>query len=178
MSVSVRSADQNCRRPIRKFRRSRYKPNDLYPASEVWLTGSILLPPMQPHRPVSGIIFVYNADSGALSTVLDIGHKILSPDTYQCQLCSLTHSTFSMRKEWRDFVARIGIPVEFLHRDELARRYGLTEIPLPTILLKTSGGPEPWIDRVTITDCRTLDDLERLIEARLKTIQPSGPATN
>ncbi len=29
------------------------------------------------------IVFVYNANSGLMNTVLDIGHKIISPDTYE-----------------------------------------------------------------------------------------------
>ena len=31
------------------------------------------------------LLFVYNADSGLFNTMADIGHKLLSPETYaQC----------------------------------------------------------------------------------------------
>ena len=39
------------------------------------------------------LIFVYNADSGPVSGLFDIGHKLFSPDTYQCGPVSYTHLT-------------------------------------------------------------------------------------
>ncbi|NJM95354.1 MAG: GTPase, partial [Acaryochloridaceae cyanobacterium CSU_5_19] len=41
------------------------------------------------------LIFVYNANSGGINTALDIAHKLLSPSTYRCNLCRLTHDTFT-----------------------------------------------------------------------------------
>ncbi len=49
------------------------------------------------------LIFVYNANAGKLSAALDIAHKIISPSTYQCNLCSLTHGTFTERDVWKKF---------------------------------------------------------------------------
>ncbi len=43
------------------------------------------------------LIFVYNANSDLFSTVTDFAHKILSPSTYQCQLCALTYGNFSKK---------------------------------------------------------------------------------
>lgn len=114
------------------------------------------------------LVFVYNADSGFVNTLLDIGHKIVSPQTYSCNLCAITHSTFSMRDEWKDFVAGIGVPVEFLHRDELAQRHGLRDVPLPAIFLKAEDGLKQWISREEIDRCRSLDDLKRLVERKLE----------
>ncbi len=114
------------------------------------------------------LIFVYNADSGFVNTLLDIGHKIVSPQTYACNLCAITHSTFSMRDEWKNFVAGLGVPVEFLHRDELEKQYGLRAPELPAIFRKTDGALEPWINREEINRCHSLTDLERLINSRLR----------
>jgi hypothetical protein len=115
------------------------------------------------------LVFVYNADSGLVNTLLDIGHKIVSPKTYSCNLCALTHSTFSMRDEWKQFVAQLDCPMEFLHRDELAGRYGLRDVPLPAIFLKTETGLQPWIGQEEINRCRSLDDLKRLVEQKRQT---------
>ncbi len=112
------------------------------------------------------LVFVYNADSGLANTLLDIGHKIVSPQTYSCNLCALTHSTFSMRDEWKQFVANIGCAVEFLHRDELAERYGLRDVPLPAIFLKTATGLQPWIGQEEINRCQSLAELKQLVEAK------------
>ncbi len=114
------------------------------------------------------LIFVYNADSGFVNTLLDIGHKIVSPQTYACNLCAITHSTFSMRDEWKNFVAGLGVPIEFLHRDELEKQYGLRAPELPAIFRKTDGVLETWIGREEINRCRSLTDLERLINSRLR----------
>jgi len=114
------------------------------------------------------LVFVYNADSGLVNTLLDIGHKIVSPGTYACNLCALTHSTFHMRDEWKRFVEGLGAPIEFLHRDELARQYGIHDIALPAVFRKTGGGLQEWIGQVEINRCRSLADLEQLIQAKLK----------
>jgi hypothetical protein len=116
----------------------------------------------------SALIFVYNADSGFVNTLLDIGHKVVSPQTYSCNLCAITHSTFSMRDEWKNFVVGLGVPVEFLHRDELEKQYGLRAPELPAIFRKTDGALETWIGREEINRCHSLTDLERLINSRLR----------
>ena len=115
------------------------------------------------------ILFVYNADSGFVNTLLDIGHKIVSPQTYACNLCAITHSTFSMRDEWKNFVAGLGAPIEFLHRDELEKQYGMRDAGLPAVFRKTDGTLEAWISREEINNCRSLKELEDLIRARLRT---------
>jgi len=116
------------------------------------------------------LVFVYNADSGFVNTLLDIGHKIVSPQTYACNLCAITHSTFMMRDEWKRFVAGLGVSVQFLHRDELAERHGIREVALPAIFRKTDGGLEEWITREEIDRCRSLPELERLVQDRLRTV--------
>ncbi len=114
------------------------------------------------------LIFVYNADSGLVNTLLDIGHKIVSPQTYSCNLCAITHSTFKMRDDWKQFIAQLGCPVEFLHRDELAGQYGIRDTPLPAIFCRTETGVEEWIGQEAINRCRTLDELENLIQGKLE----------
>jgi hypothetical protein len=114
------------------------------------------------------LVFVYNADSGFVSTLLDIGHKIVSPQTYSCNLCAITHSTFSMRDEWKNFVAGLGVPIEFLHRDELEKQYGMRDVGLPAVFRRADDTLETWISREEINNCHSLEDLERLIRTRLQ----------
>jgi len=113
------------------------------------------------------LIFVYNADSGLVNTLFDIGHKILSPSTYDCKLCALTHSTFRMRPQWRAFVDRLDSPVEFLHRDEFHSRYPSVQITPPAILRLMGETPKMWIDATEINHCRSLDELATLIGQRM-----------
>jgi len=120
------------------------------------------------------LVFVYNADSGFMNTLLDIGHKILSPSTYDCTLCALTHSTFRMRRDWQNFVDRLGYPAEFLHRDEFVARYGIQPASLPAILLASTSGVKPWIATAEINRCRSLAELEALIGDRIKQLGDAG----
>lgn len=72
------------------------------------------------------LIFVYNADSGMVNTVKDISHKLFSPQTYDCFLCSLTHGTFKENPEWKAFRSGSAVEMIFLHRDEFEKQYATT----------------------------------------------------
>lgn len=114
------------------------------------------------------LVFVYNAESGLFNTLSDVAHKILSPETYACNLCALTHTPFGMRREWREFLESLDARLEFLHADELRTRYGLKGLPLPAILRKRLDATlEAFIDAAAINSCRTLDELKRTIKERL-----------
>lgn len=113
------------------------------------------------------LIFVYNADSGLFNTVTDIAHKILSPGTYACRLCALTHGHFTVREEWVAFLKMLDADCEFLHRDELAARYGVRDAELPAIFLKDDAGLRLWIDAATLRGCASLDALKALLSGKL-----------
>lgn len=69
------------------------------------------------------IIFVYNANSGLMNTVLDIGHKIVSPETYSCNLCDITYGILKEKEEWKTFRESSNHELEFLHKDEFEKKY-------------------------------------------------------
>jgi len=108
----------------------------------------------------TSLIFVYNSDSGPVSGLLDIGHKILSPSTYQCSLCTLTHDTFAEKEAWKEFRKSIGMPMEFLHRDEFEKKYEL-RLDYP-VILKKSGTIEVLMKKEEID---TIDEIDKLIAA-------------
>jgi len=121
---------------------------------------------MKPH-----LIFIYNADSGLFNTITDIAHKVLSPDTYSCQLCQLTHSYFSVKRDWADFLGDIDAECEFLHRDEFVNKYGAAKIDLPAILLDEDGKLSPWLSQEEISQCKSIEMLKILIHTRLQDIE-------
>jgi len=116
------------------------------------------------------LVFVYNAESGLFNVVSDIAHKIFSPETYSCNLCAITYGNFAMRAEWKAYLESLAADVEFLHRDELAQRYGLADVPLPAVLLKQGERLVEWIGAGEINRCRSLADLEGLISLRLASL--------
>jgi hypothetical protein len=111
----------------------------------------------------SALVFVYNADSGVFNALADAAHKIFSPRTYACNLCALTHTALGMRGEWKRFLEGLGVPLEFLHADELKSRYHLEGVPLPAVFEKGEGGLRVLAGTDAINACGTLDDLKRLI---------------
>ena len=109
------------------------------------------------------LIFVYNADSGLFNTMADIGHKIFSPGTYQCDLCALTHGYFSERKAWRSFVESLPIACEFLHKDEFLSQHPAVDIAYPAVFLSDNDTLKVCITDRSLADCKTLEDLQNLI---------------
>ncbi|MDQ1522333.1 MAG: hypothetical protein QOE47_257 [Pyrinomonadaceae bacterium] len=114
------------------------------------------------------LVFVYNAESGLFNTLGDVAHKIFSPETYACNLCALTHTTFGMRREWKEFLESLDARPEFLHADELQSRYGVAGLALPAIFRRGRGDAlEEFVPAAAINSCRTLDELKRAITDRL-----------
>ena len=103
------------------------------------------------------LIFVYNADSGVLSLIRDIGHKLMSPQTYDCFLCMLTHGTFREDPKWKSFRETSNIDMEFLHRDEFQRRYDRKEAY--PVILREASSLEVVISRDQLRHLSSVDDL-------------------
>ncbi len=116
----------------------------------------------------TSLVFVYNADSGLFNTVTDIAHKILSPGTYVCNLCALTHDTFKVREDWVNFLKTLNADCEFLHRDEFHARYSQADVDLPAVFKKTSDGLELWLEAEALRKCATLNELKRTLISRLQ----------
>jgi hypothetical protein len=109
------------------------------------------------------IVFVYNTDAGLFNTVTDTAHKMLSPDTYACNLCAITYSAFYIKKEWRDYILSLDMPVEFLHRNELKMKYGTDDIILPAVFIKNGKTFEVVLDSQEINTCKNVSDLINLV---------------
>jgi len=60
------------------------------------------------------IIFVYNADAGFMSGVMDSLHKAISPETYECALCALTYGLLTMDKTWRAYLQSLPFNAVFI----------------------------------------------------------------
>jgi len=113
------------------------------------------------------LLFVYNADSGLFNSMADAAHKILSPSTYNCNLCKVTYGWFTERTQWRGFVESLNVPCTFLHRDELRQRHPeLGSEPLPAVFRVTDGKATRCVDAETLNTCADLDALITLIRER------------
>jgi hypothetical protein len=113
------------------------------------------------------LIFVYNADSGLFNTLSDMAHKILSPKTYSCNLCMLTHDNFSVKQDWVRFLQTLNTETEFLHRDEFVRRYPAHEKNLPAIFVEQDEHMTVLVSRDEINVVESLLALQDLIRNKL-----------
>ena len=111
------------------------------------------------------LIFVYNANSGKLNTLFDIAHKLLSPGTYQCDLCSLTHGALSEKQAWKEFRERSGLEMEFLHKDEFEKLHK-NSFDYP-VILKQSDSIDLFLNADEISRVKSVDELIALIEQHM-----------
>jgi hypothetical protein len=117
------------------------------------------------------LIFIYNANSGKLNTLFDIAHKLISPETYQCDLCSLTHGALSEKKTWQEFRKRNGLKMEFLHKDEFEKLHAKTfDYP---VILKQADDIELFLNADEISHIKSVDELIALIEQQVDSLTPS-----
>ncbi|AXG69789.1 hypothetical protein KORDIASMS9_02016 [Kordia sp. SMS9] len=96
------------------------------------------------------ILCIYNAKSGKLNGILDIAHKIISPKSYPCNLCAMTHDTFSENDLWKEFKKNTSLSLEFLHSDEFEQQFSQEKFRYPIILLKNDQKVTEWISKETI----------------------------
>ena len=114
------------------------------------------------------IIFVYNATSGKVNGLLDIAHKLISPKTYQCSLCAITHDTFSENEQWKQFRETTKLSLEFLHSDEFESNYKSIDTKYPVILLHENQKLTEWISKNDIEKIETTKELIELIKEKTK----------
>ena len=119
------------------------------------------------------LLFVYNARSGKLNALFDSVHKIVSPSTYSCKLCTLTHGTFQERSLWKDFRENSGIEMLFFHRDEFLQKYGEVleaKFSYPAILKETEEALELFMTSEELNALSSEAELIKRINARIKTL--------
>lgn len=119
------------------------------------------------HRDSKHLVFVYNADSGMFNTLTDIAHKIFSPQTYECNLCAISHSYLSERSEWREFIEELGVECEFLHRDEFLKKYSSDEKSFPVIFELVNDELKLSLSAEQINSCKEMSDLKNAISATI-----------
>ena len=108
------------------------------------------------------LIFVYNANSGIGNMVLDVAHKIFSPQTYACNLCAITFNTFSENKSWKTFRENSAINMMFMHIDEFENEYKNQAYTYPIILSETKNSLNIFLSTKEINK---IDSVEGLVLA-------------
>jgi hypothetical protein len=109
-------------------------------------------------------LFVYNADSGFFNTVKDTLHKVVSPKTYECNLCKITYGPISMKARWKAFIS--SLDARFLHKDEFEKHHPPGKYPC---VYKQEGEKLTLlISQEEMNAVRDLDELITLMKKKLK----------
>ena len=124
------------------------------------------------------LVFIYNADSGAVNAVKDWWHKLLKPSTYSCNLCVQTFGAFGMKKDWKKFINDLDVPVEFikkdkfsfeiLHRDEFKEKYDMPDAKFPSAYINSNSQLKLFISREEMNSVKSLNELMELVNQKLK----------
>lgn len=85
------------------------------------------------------LIFVYNANTDPISTIVDYAHKVFKPSTYKCELCALTHHNFGERNAWKEFKKHANAEMEFMYIRSFEAKFNLL-YDYPVILEKNKEG--------------------------------------
>lgn len=116
------------------------------------------------------LVFVYNANSGRANAVLDSIHKVVSPSTYNCNLCELTFDIFSENKTWKSFRENSKMDLEFYHKDEFLKKYKsneLSKFDFPVILSEENNELSILISSEELSSFETTSGLIEEISFRI-----------
>ena len=130
-------------------------------------------------EPEKKLVFVYNADAGGFYTGLkDTLHKTFRKSTYQCNLYQVTFGAFGMKKEWKNFVNDLDVPVEFkkkdkfkfefLHKDEFNQKYDVKDVKFPSAYILDKSGLELFISQDEMNAVKSINELKDLVNKKIE----------
>jgi hypothetical protein len=119
------------------------------------------------------ILFIYNAKAGIVAGMMDSVHKTVSPDTYECALCAVTHGFFTMQRGFRDWLKALPYAVTFHHRPDFRADYPQgKDIALPAVLMRQSDGTlTTLLSAAQLKPLKRTDDLVAALNAALENIR-------
>ncbi len=105
--------------------------------------------------------FIYNAKSGWFNSIFDTVHKMISPESYECNLCKLTHDSFTEKKKFKELKANYNVTL--WHIDDYELKYH-RESDYPLIIFRDLSGNELYrIESYTINEINSISELEKHI---------------
>jgi len=99
-------------------------------------------------------------------------HKLVSPKTYGCNLCALTHGFFTEKKKWKNFREQnASVAMHFMYADEFKKDYASKfgyKFDFPIVLENTGQDLHVFISSEKLTAITSLDELIFVIKSRLR----------
>ena len=112
------------------------------------------------------LIFIYNANSGVVNELIDFAHKIVSPETYDCNLCAISYGAFSMKKKWSTYIETLPFKSTFTYKDKFSKN-GYSNIKFPSVFIRSNEKLDEIISATEINEIKNLDQLIGLLNQKL-----------
>jgi predicted metal-binding protein len=114
------------------------------------------------------LLFVYNAKSDLMNKTFDFMHKFVSPQTYECNLCLLTHTNIGERKEWSDFKNSLGVEMRFLYSNIFETEFPNEKSDYPVVFLNSKNELKKLINTVELNSIKKVKELIQLVKEKTK----------
>jgi len=112
-------------------------------------------------------VFVYNATSDIWNKTLDAAHKIISPSTYACDLCSLTHGNFSEKQVWKDFREGNKVHMIFMYKNEFLKTLKQENYSFPIIFEKKENELVVLFDKEKLSELQSVEELIENLQLKI-----------
>ncbi len=104
------------------------------------------------------IQFIYNAKNGFANSIFDLAHKIISPDTYECSLCKITHGAFTENKKFKELKEKYNITLWY--NDDYEAKFP-RESQYPIIIIRDNNKKQ--IGQIKTEEINSLNNIDELV---------------
>ena len=116
------------------------------------------------------LIFIYNAKSGFIHSVMDYVHKFVSPETYSCNLCKLTYYNSGKKDKWAAYLNTLPFEVKFFYKDNIHKDqfdFQYRGVTLPSVFLIVQDETINLITSDEINKIKEVEDLIKILNHKL-----------
>jgi hypothetical protein len=119
---------------------------------------------------VNRLYGIYHADGGIIGELSYVIGKFRG--TAHCSLCDITHNKISAKKEWKEFVNNLEVPMELLHLNERSNELmEISDNKTPCVVSKINNKLEIIITSEELEICKkSVDKFKEIINNKLLTI--------
>ena len=121
------------------------------------------------------LFIVYNANSGLFNGAMDSVYKLISPASYSCQLCSITHGYFGAKESWKNFVTQLrndGVNIRVLYKDDL-KNWPLHFSQIPGVYTLNNGELSLSVDANQLESMKSSEELVQYLRVQLDQLNDS-----
>ena len=119
---------------------------------------------------ITQLVFIYNAKNGLINGMFDYVHKFVSPETYQCNLCSITYDMGGKKDQRTEYLNRLPLRVQFAYKNNILEsnfNVNYKNQSLPCVFLIKDKKQFLILSSREINKMETLDELKKILSKKL-----------